>query len=227
MQLPAPGRVAAVLAVVIYAFALANLTMAWLVETRGPGWLVSRIALDEEGNLPSYFAALLLLLAGLLLLAQGRVARAEGDPLAGRWRLLGLVVVVMSVDEASGLHEEVRRTLERVAPDGGLPRPVLALIGGLLVAGAGVLVLPVLRGVPTWVRHRLLVAGVLYAFGAVGLEVLSIPYTGVTQAEGGLYLLLVTVEETLELGSVALAAVTVHRLLTSSGPLRFVVSRSG
>ena len=155
------------------------------------------------------------------------MARAEGDPLAGRWRLLGLVVLLMSVDEASGLHEEVRRTLERLAPAGGLPRPVLALIGGLLVAVAGVLVLPLLRGVPRWVRNRLLLAGVLYALGAVGLEVASIPYTAVEQVEGGLYLLLVTVEESLELSAVALAAVTMHRFMSSSGPLRLVASRSG
>ena len=61
--------------------------------------------LDREYNLPSLFSALLLLGNGILLRSRGERAKVQGEGLAGSWRLLGTVFMVLAADEFLGLHE--------------------------------------------------------------------------------------------------------------------------
>lgn len=71
------------------------------------------IYLDAEGNLPSWWSSMQLLLAGLLLglvaLRSRRVDRA-----AWMLALVAAVFVAMSVDESSGLHERAGLLVDRM-----------------------------------------------------------------------------------------------------------------
>lgn len=127
------------------------------------------LLLDEEANLASWWgSSLLLLAAGGLALASGAVPDVRG-----RMRLLALLLVALSLDEAAIVHERATGALLLLATGNSEGDPPLWVVAALpLVAAVGVfLVLPVLRVLPATVRRLWWVAAGLYLGGALGVEV--------------------------------------------------------
>jgi hypothetical protein len=137
--------------------------------------------LDAEATIPSYFSALLLLLAGCLLTVAAVAHHRHGRQWYLHWALLAAGFVYLSIDEAAGLHELLNRPARVVlrAQDSG-PASAVAdalmisgpwtLFGLAIVAAVGLFYLPFLLALPR--RYALLFsgAGLLYTFGAVGFE---------------------------------------------------------
>ena len=67
--------------------------------------LIRLFDLDAEENVPTFFSALLLLLAALLLALITVLKRASSDTYSRHWATLSLILLYMSVDEFSGIHE--------------------------------------------------------------------------------------------------------------------------
>src|SRR5688572_25758727 len=65
------------------------------------------LSLSEEGNLPTWYSSSLLLGCSIVL---GLIA-ADGGRFAGRWKLLAVVFVYMSIDEAIEIHEHLGRLM--------------------------------------------------------------------------------------------------------------------
>lgn len=223
ITLPRRRKIGTTLVAGVLLFAIANLVMAGLVARYGESLLITRISLDGEGTLPAYFSALLLLTAGLLLALQGAVARRTGNPMAWRWLVLSLVVLYLSIDEAGGLHEELGRHFGRLLPDEGLPRNTWVFLGAAYAAVAAVIGFPLLRQMSTTARWSLVAAGLLFLAGAIGVELLAEPFALSTDFQGPFYLLLVTVEETLEMSAVVVVILTLYGQLSGRGRISVVV----
>jgi hypothetical protein len=148
-------------------------------------------SLSFEGNVPTWYATVLLFTCALLLL--GRASRAERS--RGRWAVLGAAVAYVSLDEAVGLHERLNDVV---------PRSGVFYYSWILPAAAIVIVLflaylPFLRELPADLRRRLLVAGAVYVTGALLLE-LPLGWVAERSGEESLaYALVDFTEETLEL----------------------------
>jgi hypothetical protein len=77
---------------------------------------VAALDLDHEGSIASWFSVTLLTLCGLTTLVIRRMRRAAGCNAAESraWLLMGLLWVVMSIDEGSSLHEAFKEALVRI-----------------------------------------------------------------------------------------------------------------
>ncbi len=170
--------------------------------------LVPAFHLNKEGNIPSFYSALQLLLASGLVFLIARQRKEIQDKWFRHWKLLGWILLYLSVDEAAQLHENL------VYP----VRSVLGIQGGWLfyawvVPAIGILIVLLalysrfLFGLPKGTRNRFAVAGTLYVGGALGLEMVEGYYITSLGGHDLIYELMVVAEESLELVGVTVFVV--------------------
>ena len=165
--------------------------------------LDSLFNLSRENNFPSYFSAILLLIAALLFYFTHRsVKQAEGK-WQHHWWLLSLVMVFLSVDEAVQLHERLTTISGQLFTqlDIGffsfawvIPYTILFLI-------VGAYFLRFVLTLANRTRNLFIAAGLFYVGGALGFEFLEgqeVYNNGHTHT----YWLMITVEELMEMTGV-------------------------
>jgi hypothetical protein len=173
-----------------------------LVEMLGAtyGWstqsgLLPLFSLSYEGNVPTFYSAVILSFAGCLLAFSAIAARKSGAGFVPHWWILALGFFYIAIDEVFSIHELA----------GGLMN-----LSGVLyfswVVPAFILVLVILLSYVRFLRHlprqttiRFLVAGALYVGGAVGME-LPLGYWTEKHGSHNLgYALIDAVEESMEM----------------------------
>ncbi len=159
--------------------------------------------LDAEANLPTLYSTLTLLLAAAILAG---LASLERDDRSRRPYWLGLAAVfcLLAADEATQLHELVGGLIEsRVRTTGFFYYswivPYAALLIGLAVLYGRFL----LRRLPPSTRWLIVVAGLTYATGVLGLEALAARHDELYGQDNRTFTLLATIEEILEMGGIA------------------------
>jgi hypothetical protein len=168
-----PRRIFSIHLLVIAGFALGNVPIA-VMDGMGRHKLFgySRLMrLEEEANLPSVFSALAIAACAVVAHAIGsRLSRQDPDRAA--WSLLAWVFAFLALDEAAMIHELANRVgvgAARVGPVTYLGVfiyvPVLAWLAVRLFAFW-------LRQEPP-LRLALLLGGVIYVTGAIGLELVE------------------------------------------------------
>jgi hypothetical protein len=170
-----------------------------------PPALVERLSLSYEGNVPTWFSSSVLLVCAI---AAGANARA-----AARWRRhwwgVAIVFGYASLDEATEIHEHLGG---RIGTHGVLYFDWVIFAGAILVVLA-LLYLRFVLALPRATRIGLIVAGLIYIGGAVGME-LPLGWWMERFGNDGLgYALIDWVEETLEMigALLALLALAGHR----------------
>lgn len=159
---------------VIAVFAGLHLALSWLydvVQLRplGLGAFYRMVRLDAEANLPTYFSALNLLLAGALAACLGM--RHGGR---GRFCILGVAVLltVMSVDEACIVHEMLGYLLRDAPLTGWLSYRWYVIALPLFLIAVAPLAWSA-RHIPGQLRDRLIVCMTLFLVAAVGIELIE------------------------------------------------------
>lgn len=175
VALPSPSQALAVLAVL--ALALAALSVLDIALGRSIT-LLRQFNTGNEANVATMYASTLWLAAAVLAWAIGHAtqrARAVG---ASRWLLLAGVFALLALDETSQLHEQTVGPLMDAAKSvtgsdtTGARLLAVGCVGLVLVAGAAWL-WPWLRSLPAPLMWQLVLAGGLFAGGALGLEIVS------------------------------------------------------
>ncbi|GIG27483.1 hypothetical protein Cma02nite_00830 [Cellulomonas marina] len=160
---------------------------------------------DREGNLWSWYSVTLLL---ALAVALGVGALQRTGRRRRAYLVLTGVAVFLSADEGAQLHETLSLVGNFVLGSGG-PTFAWVLPGALLAAAVAVGLVVVARDVEPRLRLRLVLAGLVFLTGALGVE-----SVGGSFAEGLVmgqdvppspYYVLVALEETLELLGASLA----------------------
>ncbi|MCA1490356.1 hypothetical protein I6F11_05420 [Ensifer sp. NBAIM29] len=131
------------------------------------------VNLDEEANIPTWFASCLLLSAAGLLLLTARTKRLLQDRFTVYWYGLSLMFLYLSLDETASLHElamaPTRALLDISGPlyAGWVIPAALAFLTLVLLYSRFLLALP--RATLGWFAF----AGALYVGGAVGMELVA------------------------------------------------------
>lgn len=166
---------------------------------------------NTEGNVPTWFASGILLLAAVLAAVVASLRRARDRP-ALRWIVLAAVLATMSLDEAASLHERVLdgvgRSIVGDGADGWLRHAWLVpgiVVAAVLAAGS----LKLARDLPGRSGRLLAVATGLYFLGAIGFESAS-GQALATRGDGPAYVVVTTLEEGAELAG---ALLLLHVLL--------------
>ncbi|MEZ4300477.1 MAG: hypothetical protein R3B70_36365 [Polyangiaceae bacterium] len=207
-----------ILAGLTAAVSLAGLTvevLKWHLRWKGRTGVVPLLSLSYEQNVPTYFTAVLLVIAACL-----SALLAAGTPRGKRWEAVGwwglaAGFLYISFDEVAEIHE---RWGEGIHTTGvlyfGWVIPAACVVAVVLA-----LYVPFLRRLPRGARNWLLLSGAVYVLGAVGLE-LPLGYWTEREGQKNLgYALIDWVEETMEMAGIVLYLRAVFDLLRERGVL--------
>ncbi|GAB3305062.1 multidrug transporter [Hymenobacter humi] len=213
-----PSKVTKWLLAVTAVLLLANILVIVLKltmehQTRLSWYFDQYFNFNYEGNFPTFFSSLILALAaGILLFLYFITKQQKNSQAPFRWLILSLIFTFLAIDENIQIHELITKIVR--------PRLTTELSGFLHWAWvvpysiAFVFIVgyftPFVLKLPAKTRNMIMLAGFMYVFGAVGLELV----------EGHLYMsygvehifnqLLYCVEELLEMTAVILF---IHTLL--------------
>ncbi|MBJ7331883.1 MAG: hypothetical protein JHC95_18450 [Solirubrobacteraceae bacterium] len=132
---------------------------------------------DYEANLPAWWSSMLFAGGALAAFAAAQQRREDGSGWASRWTALGVLLVVLSIDEAAVLHEQTVGPLGDVAEAAGLSGDA-ARLGAVAIAGLGLAVLAIpftrwLHALPRFGQVGMLTGVFLLVGSAFGLEVVA------------------------------------------------------
>jgi hypothetical protein len=174
-QSVSPRRTLLVLLAIAVAFALISglgRVVRWYLVP--PDSLLSRIFLlfdvNLEHNFPAYYSSILLLACAPVLFFIAAAERRRGAADTAYWTGLGVIFVLLSVDEAVELHGRLNPIMNRIFGDSGVFYYgwVIAALAGLVVLA--VIFLRFLLRLPLRTRALFVLSGGVFVVGAVGLE---------------------------------------------------------
>jgi hypothetical protein len=168
-------RALAVAALAILAASVAGRFAALHVDDALVRHVSDFLYVDNEENLPTGFAVLLLLAAAALLAIVAMLERSSGGRWTWHWAALAAGFAVMTVDEAWSFHEKLIVPGRALLGGGELGIFFYAWVVFALALLA--LLAPFFFGflvqLPKDTRFRILVAGTLYVGGALGMELVA------------------------------------------------------
>lgn len=192
-----------VIAVTLIAHVVLQLTLQWSGSTN-PVFIdaVNRFNVDAELSVPTWLSSILALVAATLALIVGRAQKKSGSYIT--WILLASLLLYISIDEVSSLHELILQGLHISANFGEsqtFTHNALLLVLPFIAVGAVGTAALLYKNLPRKTFLQLLAAFVVYALGALVIEYVSIETVRDTIAYKAA---LTTFEEMLELVGLAL-----------------------
>lgn len=191
--------------------ALAALHGVYLVVWLGFGHdnvfgFLPRLSLDRERSLATWYSAAALLAAGLLLAAIASRKRALDHPFVRHWRGLAAVFTYLAIDESIMLHEHFIGVGDALIPTlaTGFLHWSWVLVGMAAVAVFAVAYLRFFLALPACFQRLFALSAILLVGGAIGVEMLNASRFELAGAADLRYQLGTMLEETLEMGGVAL-----------------------
>ncbi|MBL3556736.1 MULTISPECIES: hypothetical protein [Marinobacter] len=216
-----PIRVTAMLCGIFLALFVAHSIGLFMTYGLGHDYvkgLVPLFNIGLEGNVPTFFASLLLFFNGLLFLFLWQVS-GTGETGRKTWLLLSVVFVFLSLDEFASIHELLIRPVREVAGTGGLLYFAWVIPYALLVVVLGIIVAPTLWRLGS--RYRILfgTSAAIFLGGAIGVEMLGGNYFESQDGEADLnYRLFQTAEESLEFFGLIFLVYTLLDLVRARAP---------
>lgn len=217
------GKVIRILGWAVGALTLAGLIVGFIDRQYGHNSLAMRALndwfdVDGEATIIAWFSSMLFVLCSLLLFFEWARRRQQRLPHARGWLFLGLIFILLAIDESVVIHERLGTLLEPLDLHGFLsfswvlPAAVAVVVGWFLIR-------PLLISSPPDFRRRAIWAAVTYVGGALGLESLSAAFFETMGLSSIPYLLAAGFEEGLEMAGLAMFLVALLRLVqTTANP---------
>jgi hypothetical protein len=173
--------------------------------------------LNKENTVPAWFSSGLLLLVAYCGFLVSQLESAHVSRFRRLWQLFALLFVLLSLDEAAALHERLQSIMERHGAGSSSFKFVWVIPALGVCAVLAVAYLRFVIALPTQLRWRLILAGVIYIGGAVGMEVIG----GAVYSHFGnglFYLLMTVLEEVLEMTGATFCLYTLCLMLELDAP---------
>lgn len=215
-----PSRVAVAMVGAALAITAANAVAQVLLHGAGYdhlfgfGWLVD---VDREQNLATWFATVQLVTVASLLAAIATVSRAAGRPHVRAWSALAVLFFLLSIDEATQVHEIANQARDLLGTGGYLFLPWV-IGGALLAATVAIGSLGLLRSLPRATAGLVLLAGGVFVAGAAGVELFQAAALETATAPTGRIAALAAIEEAMEMAGLAIFAYALGRHLERTFP---------
>lgn len=166
--------------------------------------IVPEFYLDDENNVPTYLASLLLLIAAGLLAVIASVQHRVGDGFKWHWTVLSALFLLMSLDEAASFHERLIEPMRALLGAEGWLHFAWVVPGALFVVLFGLGYLRFLRQLERPFGLLFATAGILYVGAALGIETIGAARADAAGHENLTYALIASAEEVLEMAAVVL-----------------------
>ncbi len=214
-----PSKVVKYLAIVVLLLIVANI--AGVISTFILGHshvfgLVALFDLDGERNIPTYYSSLTLFFCCALAAVIGLARREEGETDSVYWLVLAGLFLFMSVDELASLHEKLIPPMRSLFHASGIFYFAWVIPYAALAIGVGVAYLRFLFRLPPAIRNLLIIGGIIYLDGALGMEMLGGLYRSMNGDQKDLtYAIMTTVEESLEMVGVLVFIHALFQFITN------------
>lgn len=222
-----PAQVARGLGLVVALLTALSAVVQFALYGPTPSSIPGLVKLDAgwEASIPTYYSALLLLLAAALLGVIGRHVLQTRAPYARHWLALAVIFLLMSMDEVVSLHEGLSDPVRGALGLGGALYYAWIVPALVFVAALGLAYGRFLFHLPPSVRRWFIAAAVTYVGGAAGMEGIGGLLAGTAGEQTLAYGLAATFEEGLEMLGVVVfiyallcyAGRTVHHLTLTFG----------
>jgi hypothetical protein len=162
--------------------------------------LVQAFDLDKEGNIPTWYAASTLLVCSILLATIAQAKKTQGALYTLYWRVLALIFLCLSLDEAAEIHELWGPLLRSELDVKGFLYFAWVIPGGAFALIVFLFYLRFLAALPPRTRYLFLIAGIVYVGGAIGMETVGASvffYSGLEHSF--MFAMMTTIEEFLEM----------------------------
>lgn len=172
---------------------------------------ISIFDLDQEANIPTFYASAAILLCAVLLALIAIIRRKQAKRDYLYWAGLSAVFLFLSIDEFATIHEYLVKPLRNALHLSGIF--YFAWVIPYIVVGF-ILFLVYLRflfSLPQKVRNLFIIAGIIYIVGAAGFEMVNVYWSNHYGEKNASYALLTSCEEILEMLGIL---VFIHALTT-------------
>jgi hypothetical protein len=190
--------------------------------------LVDTFDMNFENNVPTFFAAFILVATAVLLTVIA--SQSTADRYAGYWKWLAIIFAFMAVDEDASLHELLIEPVRNLLAVSGPLYFAWVIPYAFAVLVIGLLYLKFVWSLPARTRGFFIAAGSLYLTGALGFESIGGWYfSRHGEIEDLPYSLLVAAEEFCEMAGIILfiyGLLDYLRDRLGGEPLRIAFARS-
>lgn len=203
-----PKKVAYILLIVIALLVLLSITGQAIKFFTGHDFfhgLIPLFFLDEEGNIPTYFSAFILLFSSCLLSIIAVFKKRENCSFWRHWKFLSFIFLYISIDEACRIHELLNPIMRKLPFIKMLHGGTLFKVAWIIPFMLGIIVLFLLfyrffLYLPTRTKYLFFTTAALYVGGAIGLEVVGFGFFNMLFTTNNFtYTLIATLEETFEM----------------------------
>jgi hypothetical protein len=136
-------------------------------------YLVSLFNLDEEWNMPTWYAATSLMFCSLLLAIISIGEKQDRSKFSNHWTILSIIFLLLAMDEAIQIHEQTITPLRTLLKAEGILYFTWVLPAAILLILFGLTFLKFFFNLPKATRLLFLVSGCLYVGGALGMELIG------------------------------------------------------
>lgn len=208
-----PRRVTVILAITVAAVAAVGVTGQIVKYQTGHTnvfGIVPQFYLDDENNVPTYLASLLLLIAAGLLAVIASSKHRIGDEFRWHWTVLSALFLLMSLDETASFHERLIRPTRALLGVEGWLYFAWVVPGALFVLVVGLGYLRFFLHLEKPFKLLFAMAGIVYVGAALGIETVGAARADAVGQDNLPYALIASTEEVLEMAAVVLF---IHALL--------------
>ena len=140
--------------------------------------------LNQEANIPTWYSSLVLFFCSVLLFVVASLIKNSNGEYVTHWRLLALVFLCLSIDEACGIHEMATVPLRDALQVSGLLHHTWIIVGlGFMIVFL-VVFIPFLMHLPKRTFYLFVLAGFIFVSGAIGIESIGGNYLGRAEQVG-------------------------------------------
>lgn len=179
--------------------------IVWYVPRRFQidiGRMFELFFVDNENNVPTFFAVLLFIMCGLLLIYIGLITRFKNERFSKLWTILAIGFFYLACDDFMVLHEKLTKPTNvlfrylKISNDIQFSWviPVVAIL--ILV---GIFFIPFFIHLPHRTKILFIVAGAIFLTGAIGMETLGGSIRSVFGPYSREYMIETSFEEFLEM----------------------------
>ncbi len=196
-----PQKTSRFLLLIVLGLVLANLivqfSLYFLPDYPFKNSFIELFDIDGERNVAALYSSSALLFCSILLAIIALFKK--GDRYVYHWRVLSIIFLFLSLDEAISIHEKMIPALRSTLNAGGFLYYTWVIPGSIFVLVCLLGFWKFLTYLPTKIRRLFLIAGTLFVAGSIGIELVGGYYHDLYGQHNINYLFSTTMEESLEM----------------------------
>jgi hypothetical protein len=200
-----PQKITKILIIIIICLTLLSLIGQIYKYTFGyDRYLVDLFDLDTEGNIPTWYASMSLLLCSMLLAVIAFAKKITDKKYHFHWIILSILFLIFAMDEGLAFHEQTITPLRTLLKTESYLYFAWVIPAGILLIVFLISYLKFLNNLPSRTKRLFIISGILYVGSALGMELFGGKYFSIHGRDNLPYAILTNIEEFVEMVGILL-----------------------